>query len=234
MAHNNYGKEYKDMSGKGKKEIPGQFRLDVTCQDVKLVEQRPQLCKPYYSKKYWEAFRDFLSASGVFGRTWHLYKQLRDDPTPETLIADINRCNNPVERARIESQLKGVMERITVMKTRQKCETKEELFDKASSDWDDYKRKLKNLISYSRNANVPIAAEEGQKVFRNIMVSFVLLDDSVRGSCRREYYRDKFVNRSLKQVKKTGYADPISIYDMEAAFKADKDWQDKFLRRKKK
>jgi len=236
MAHydgkkNGKKREFKDMSGKGSP-VPGQYRLDIEGGQYKgTVEQRPQLCKPYYAKKYWESFRDFLNASGAFGRTWHLYKQILNDPRPEELMHDINVCNSPEERSRLENQLNGVLERIKVMKTRQKCETLDELYAKAESDWNVYKRSLDTLLSYARSANVPIVADDRLK--RNIMICFVLLDDKIRGACRREYYRKKFVNRSLKNCEKFGYADPISFYKMEEEYKADIAWQENYLRRKK-
>ncbi len=241
-AHFKYKEEFRDMSGKNS--TPGQYRLDLDEEKLGLIEQKPQLCKPYYAQKYWEAFKEFLDASGVFNRTWYLYKQIEKDPSPEELNEKIDEATrNGSTREyidKLKSQLDDVVKRLAVMNSKQECNTKEQLFDKAEKEWKDYKAKLKNLIFYSRKANVPITAKENsenasqRKSFRGMLYAFVLLDDSVRGSCRREYYRKKYVDPASKRCKETGYSDPISIYDIEKDYKADEKWQEKYLRRKKK
>ncbi len=234
-AHYNYKEETKDMSGKN--DMPGQYRLDLNEDGNRLVEQRPQLCKPYFSQRYWGAFKEFLDASGVFNRTWYLYKQIQADPSPEELNRQIGAAeakNDIALKNRLESQLEDVVKRLTVMKAHQGCETAEELYVKAEKEWNAYKAKLKNLIYYAGKANVPINAKDGDKTFRGIMYAFVLLDDKIRGSCRREFYRKKYVDIALKRINQTHYSDPISIYEIEQEYKADKKWQEKYLRRKRK
>ena len=225
-------KKKRDMSGKDT--IPGQYRLDL---DGSLVEQKPQLCSPYFAQKYWGAFKEFLDASGVFNRTWYLYKQIQADPDPEELNKEIKDAKDKGDMAlqtRLENQLEDVTKRLTVMKDRQGCDTAEELYGKASNDWDAYKAKLKSLIYFAGKANVPINTVDGDQSFRGIMYAFVLLDDKIKGSCRREYYRKKYVEPAQKEIRQTSYSDPISIYEIEQEYKADKKWQDKYLRRKKK
>jgi len=231
--NDNYKKAKKDKSGKDS--MPGQLCLDLNGNG--LIEHKPQLCKPYFAQKYWGAFKEFLDASGVFNRTWYLYKQIQADPRPEELNMQINSAamkGDTSLRNRLENQLSDVVKRLTVMKTHQGCETAEELYAKAEKDWNVYRAQLKNLIYYAGKANVPINAQEGDKMFRGIMLAFVLLDDKVRGSCRREYYRKKYVDNALKRIKQTQYSDPISIFDIEKEYVADKKWQENYLRRKKK
>ena len=66
------------------------------------------------------------------------------------------------------------------------------------------------------------------------MLSFVLLHEKIRGSCRREYYRKKYIDIALGNIEKIGYSDPISIFEIEKAYQKDEKWQEKYLRRKKK
>lgn len=222
--------EYKSSSGKDKN-IPGQFCLDINVNDATLdglIEQQPMKCSPYYSRQYYEAFKEFLKKSGSFGRTWHLYKAIEGDPEE----SQINwRLNHETLSEKDREYLESARDRLKVMREKQHCDTMEELFAKASNDWDSYKKSLKWLITCSARANVPITADD--KTMKNIMISFFHLDDRIRGNCRREYYRDKYINKAIKTINKSGYYPPISIYEMEEAFKADKDWQERFLHRKK-
>ena len=208
--------EYKDLSG-DKTITPGQFRLDIEGGNLNgYVEQRSYACNPYAARAYWDAFKEFLNASGAFSRTWFLYKAINvEDPDPEYL---------------------------KIMVEKHACANPDELFAKSSKDWDNYKRKLNTLISKAEKAKVPINLPKGEenqaKYKRNILISFVLLDDCIRGSARRQFYREKYIDRALNRIKSKGYADPVSIYEMENAFKADQKWQEHYLadqeRRKEK
>lgn len=225
--------EYSDMSGKKVNATPGQFRLDIDDPSLDgIVEMQPYTCKPYHARKYYEAFRDFLKKSGVFGRTWHLYKAIMDDPDLNELQWRLDHENmSEMERKRVTEIRDAVKNHLYVMKNKQYCKTPEELYAKAEAEWNEYKRSLNWLITCAQRANVPFAADENKK--KDIMISFFHLDDRVRGSARRDYYREKYVNKALKAIEKTGYYPPMSIYDMEKAFKNDKEWQERFLHRKK-
>ena len=233
-AHLNNKREKRNTPGKNV--IPGQYYLDLK-EGKRLVEQRPQLCKPYYAQRYWGAFKEFLDASGVFNRTWYLYKQISDDPSPEELKRKIDEAaysGNESLRLHLEGCLDDVVKRLSIMKARQGCDTETELYAKAEKEWEVYKQKLKDLVYYAEKAKVPINIQPDTKEFRNVMLSFVLLHEKVRGSCRREYYRKKYVDAAQNSINQTGYSDPISIYVIESEYQKDEKWQEKYLRRKKK
>lgn len=84
-------------------------------------------------------------------------------------------------------------------------------------------------ISSLFNSPIDIEALSLSKQLRDIMISFYSLDDRIRGAARRQYYREKFIKPALKELQRTGYADPISFREMEKAFKSDKKWQSAFL-----
>ena len=147
-AHFKYKEEFRDMSGKNN--TPGQYRLDLDEEKLGLIEQKPQLCKPYYAQKYWEAFREFLDASGVFNRTWYLYKQIEKDPSPEELNEKIDEATrNGGTREyidKLKSQLDDVVKRLAVMHSETGMQYKKSFSEKLKKEWKDYKAKLKNLI----------------------------------------------------------------------------------------
>lgn len=237
-SNNKYNKnkhrtEYSDMSGKKASATPGQFRLDIEDPSLDgIVEMQPYVCKPYHSRKYYEAFREFLKKSGIFGRTWHLYKAILDDPNLEELQWRLDHESmSEFERKHVTEIRDAVKNHQYVMREKQHCDTKEELFAKAEKEWSEYRRSLTWLMTCAQRANVPFAADD--KKIKDIMICFFHLDDKVRGNVRREYYREKYVNKAMKAINKTGYYPPISIYDMEKAFKNDKEWQERFLHRKK-
>ena len=245
MANGKHNKtiEYRDTS-RDKNYTPGQLSLDISDGNAKkdLVEVRPRLCSPNESKNFWKAFEAFLDESGAFSRTWYLYRSIKDSPSEKELHERLNnRSITTHELDIVRDQLK----RYDIMRKNHRCNTVEDFEVKLSNDRQRYKSALEHLLQFAAMAgvkpNIPDKYSNDEKVKNealrirnNILNAFVVLDDKIRGSARRQYYRDKYVNKALKEIKKFGYSDPISIGDMEKAFNKDVKWQDQFLARQER
>lgn len=218
---------------------PGQMRFDIDQDLLTIVEEAPlpseqqrlnRTTTPEISRKYWDAFKEFLDASGVFSRTWSLYKQVKKDPSIEELNEQLSDDSlSPEKHAEIEEIKEGVVRREVAMRSKMFCETPDDVFVKAHNDWNKFKSKLNRLIELAAKANVSFALSVEDK--REWMLKFVLLDEEHEGSKRRNYYKDKFVERALKSLDKTGYAEPISPIDIEAEYLS---WREKNAKRRKK
>lgn len=227
-------KEFKRMSGKN--EISGQFALKrgegKNRKDLILVEQQQYPCEPYYAERYWLAFKDFLDHSGQYGRTFYLYKTMNEEPTPEELEEALAQPLSIEERKKKEELLEVVKKHYYVMRERQHCNSLSELYKKAEEEWYSFQSSLNRLSSSTDKANVKFPKLDTKKRRKEIMIHFCSLLEKFRGNRRRDYYREKFVSRSLKQIYRTGFAPPISIYDMEKQYLEDLEWQAKYDRRK--
>ena len=264
--------EYLEAEAKKlKRQSPeGQLRF---CEDGEIKEERSYKCSKYYSKSYWNAFAEFIKASGLFSRTNHLRLAIENDPNSEDLekiLKNVNLLDE--ERHGIQAELDRVNSHYQIMRESHRCETPEELLRKANHDWCEYERSLKHLLSMAVYANVPhyvfvktekevkpdlssssfsgrarieafrhveimsllhskntVEVELAKKQLRDIMISFYSLDDRVRGSARRQFYREKYIKRALFEIAETGYSEPIAFREIEKAFQLDRKWQDNFL-----
>ncbi len=237
-----YSRQCSPRKGKKNNNFPGQLRFNLDGnldQDLlALIEEKPvettsqpkqeRTCTPEASKAYWESFKEFLDASGVFARTWNLYKQIKIDPSVKELDAQLNDMNlSPDKKEQIKEIKEGVVRREIAMRQKMQCDTPEEVFVKAHNDWNRFKSKFNTLIEKASKADVSLALSTEEK--REWMLNFVLLDDAHLGSKRRNFYKDKYVERALKSLEKTGYAEPISMIDIEKEYKT---WLVKCAKRK--
>ena len=274
---------YKYLEAEAKKlksqSSEGQLRF---CEDGEIKEERSYKCSKYYSKSYWNAFADFIKASGLFSRTNHLRLAIENDLNPKQLEQILKNMDlSDEERQGVQTELDRVNSHYQIMRGSHRCETPEELLKKANHDWCEYERALKHLFNTAVHANVPhyifIKVEEdinssaskkqgspssfdptsadktnletfrsveimsllhseniaevelAKKQLRDIMIAFYSLDDRVRGSARRQFYREKYIKRALSEIAETGYSEPISFREIEKAFQLDRKWQDNFL-----
>ena len=238
-----YSRENTPRKKKDKDVIPGQLKFNLSSgldEDLlTIIEELPaaisapkkseRACTPEEAKAYWEAFRDFLTAAGVFARTWNLYKQVIKDPLISDLDEQLNDKNlSPEKREQIEEIKEGVVRRENAMRQGMKCETPDEVMVKARNDWERLKSKFNWLIDKAAKANVSFALAKEEK--REWMLNFTLLDEKHQGSKRRNYYKEKYIERAMKSIAITGYAEPVSLMDIEASYQA---WREKYAKRKK-
>lgn len=236
-----YSRESSPRKKKKDKNIPGQLSFTFSNIDddlLEIIEENPakitsppkseRTCTPEESKAYWEAFKAFLDASGVFARTWHLFQQVTKDPLVADLDKELGSPNlSPEKREQLKEIREGVVRRENAMREGMHCKTPEEVKVKAHNDWERLRSKLNTLIDKASKANISIALNKEEK--REWMLNFTLLDDKHQGSKRRNFYKDKFVERALKSIEKVGYAEPVSLMDIEAQFET---WQKKYAKRK--
>ncbi len=237
---NKYKVKYAE-SGK-KSEIPGQLCLDIKPEKkegYEVVEQRIRKCSTWDSKGYWNALEDFLVESGKFSRTWYLYLSVKDLPEEEDLK---EKFNDPKTTTHDKEFIEDQLVRYDVMRKRHGCDTRDDLKRKVNHDKVEYESKLNILLNKAEKAGVGLGLDpknpETRKKKNDMLNAFVCLHDQIRGSARRQYFREKFVNPAKDELKEQYYSDPISILTMEKAFKADLKWQEIFLagqnRRKEK
>ena len=246
MAKNKdyYKFETRNSSGKKcKNDTPGQFHLEIIDADLrniikkrdnseKLDIKKPS-CTPEQAKEYWESFMKFLKCSGFFARAWHLYNLIKSDPDVAFLRRQLERRDlTEAEKAEYNSQLKRALDHLDNMKTRLECESVEELRDKIGQIWEEYEKVFDRFLKSSKKAGISFDPDDETK--EAVMLYFVLLDDEIRGNCRREFYKERYVTRALKSIKKTGYFEPVSFEEIETAFIADKAYQEKYLARRRK
>ena len=84
------------------------------------------------------------------------------------------------------------------------------------------------IMSLLHSENIA-EVELAKKQLRDIMIAFYSLDDRVRGSARRQFYRERYIKKALSEIAETGYSEPISFREIEKAFQLDRKWQDNFL-----
>lgn len=234
---NNSGKK-SSSEKKNKNEIHGQLCFDLSnLEDGSYAIRLPK----EQVKEYWDSFKDFVDASGTFARVYNLYRQLEKDPPIREIDSELSSRISDERRNDLENLREGVERRQKAMldmkyPKRDKvtkeiswvpCKTPDDVFEKAKYEWDEYKRKLNILINNSATVGVSLALSEEDK--RDWMVKFVLLENR-EGPRRRNYYKDKHIERAFKALDKTGYAEPLSLLDIEAEYKA---WQKKNAGRKK-
>ena len=224
-----YSGKSSSSKGKNKDVFPGQL-----CFDLDSLEEgsyTPRLPKEQV-KEYWESFKDFVDASGIFARTYNLHKQLEKDPSIREIDSELSSQISPERRKELEELREGVERRqkamhemkypecdkITKVISWRLCQTPDDVFKKAQYEWDEYKKKLNILINNSATVGVSLALSEEDK--RIWMLKFVLLEPDREGPKRRNYYKDKHIERAFKALDKTGYAEPLSLLDIEAEYKA--------------
>lgn len=280
-TNSRYFYEYLEAEAKKLKSQSSEGQLRF-CEDGKIKEERVYKCSKYYSKSYWDAFSDFIKASGLFSRTNHLRLAIENDPDPEDLERTLSSRNcSDEDRQGVQAELDRVNSHYHIMREAHRCETPEELLKKANHDWCEYERALKHLFNTAVHANVPhyifikvkedkgssdlkkqgkinlsdlaftdrtklemfrsveimsllhskntIEVELAKKQLRDIMIAFYSLDDRVRGSARRQFYREKYIKKALAEITETGYSEPIAFREIEKAFQSDQKWQDNFL-----
>ena len=273
--------EYLEAEAKKLKRQSSEGQL-CFCEDGEIKEERSYKCSKYYSRSYWNAFADFIKASGLFSRTNHLRLAIENDPNPEELKQILKNMDLSDEECQgIQAELGRVNSHYQIMKESHHCETPKALFQKTKADWKTYEQALKNLFNVAVHANVPhyifIKVEENinssaskkhgspslfgptsadktnleafrsveimtllhsediaevelaKKQLRDIMIAFYSLDDRVRGSARRQFYREKYIKKALAEIAETGYSEPIAFREIEKAFQLDRKWQDNFL-----
>ena len=146
-------------------------------------------------KDYYEAFKRFLHASGRLNQTYYLYKNIIESPTERELELAISHSQYPDERER-----------------------------KSKKEWKILSSRLWDLFRYAERAGVPMREEDKtSKRCRDIMLSYVILDNDVHGDCRRQYYREKIVQKYLKSIEhgKLNDVKAVSWYDMEEEYKSN-------------
>ena len=235
--------EYRNLSGKRCKSTPGQFRLEHIDADLKEIivrarksneeaEEKKPSCTPEQAKGYWKAFQKFLEFSGSFTRTWHLYSQIKDDSDVSYLSGQLSRRDlSEVEKAEYDDRLRRALNHQDSMKI-QGCDNLDELSMKASKDWQEYRKTFNRLLECSKEVGFSFELNEDEK--DAIMLHFVILDDKVRGNCRREFYKERYVTKAIKAIEKTGFFQPVSIEVIEKAFQADKTYQKLYYRKRRK
>ena len=214
MGKNKYNKEYQDMSGKNSN-FPGQLCFDVNGKNNgNLVEAKEMLCSEKASQNYWNSLKEFLDVAGSFSRTWYLYQSVKyiDTSLPDYKL--------PPEQVK----------RLNIMRDRHKCKTIDELAVKVQNEKMTLRAKLKWYLACSTNAGVGLIMPEGTDAVyakeNDILNAFVVKHELIRGNLRRDYFREKYLNKALKEISIYKYADPVSIVKMEEAFEEDKKWQE--------
>jgi len=168
-------------------------------------ECQPKRCTPELSREYWMSFKNFLTHSGLFARTWNLYSQVKKAP----------------DTSFFEHKL-----------AMQDCEDAEALYKKAAEEWCEYLESFNQFVDCMKKVGIslcpcPVSVED-------VMLRFVLIDDRTRGNCRREYCRVKYVSKALDTIRRTGFSEPISLREIEDGFQADKAYQRNYYRKRKR
>lgn len=117
-------------------------------------------CSPEDSERYWNAFQGFLTSSGIFARTWHLFRQIKDNPDEKNL----QKMRNAGYKN--QAELSNTLEKQAL----------------------EYGDALDELIKCSEKVNIPLGMNS--KLKNDLLLNFVLLDDETKGACRRSYYRE--------------------------------------------
>ena len=175
-------------------------------------------------KDYYEAFKRFLHASGRLNQTYYLYKNIIESPNERELELAISYAQYPDERERNEEMLGRLRNRISIMKNKHNCEDLNALLSKSKKEWKILSGKLWDLFRYAERAGVPMREEDKtSKRCRDIMLSYVILDNDVHGDCRRQYYREKIIQKYLKSIEHGKFNDvkAVSWYDMEEEYKSN-------------
>ena len=226
----------KPSSRKKDKTYPGHLKFQLDDDLLKIVEEKgvesptTTACTPEVSRAYWESFKLFLDASGVFTRTWNLYSQIKKDPDINELNEQMNEPGISLERLKQLQEIKeGVVRREVVMRSRMHCDDLAQVYDKAHSDWNGYKYRFKVLLEKAEKADVAVHLNDKER--REWMLKFILINDSRQAVKRRSYYKDHFVKPALEKIKETGYSEPYSLVYIEEAYEA---WRKKNVERRRK
>ena len=221
---------YKDLSGrKHKNDYSGQMRFQIDSNNnAEIIEERQRICTPYESVRYWMAMKEFLDSSGRYARVFHLYETMSNDPTDE----EIEQIPDFEKRKQVRE---AVHRRRNVMLQNYRCKNVVSLGYVKERRYNEYLKALVELLSAAEAANVnPHIDKEEYDPFLD---RFVLLDETNLGACRRDFYKDCFLDKAIKEIEGkpfTAYVEPVSIRAIESAFAHADKYKEKYETNRKK